>query len=94
MSFVGGLFGRGPWPGHRQNRAGQKVACDALPHAPRLVARGRGFCHDPRRSHINGQERLVVAIGIWQVFLVLVIAGLVVYGGGLRPGRPPDGAGR
>jgi hypothetical protein len=76
------------------SRAVEKPACDALPHAPRIVARCRGFCHDPRRSHINRQERLVVAIGIWQVFLVLVIAGLVVYGGGVKPGRPPDGAGR
>jgi hypothetical protein len=36
----------------------------------------------------------VVAISIWQVFLVLVIAGLVALGGGFRAGRPPDGIGR
>jgi len=35
----------------------------------------------------------VVAISIWQVFLVVVIAGLVALGGGFRPGRPPDGTG-
>jgi hypothetical protein len=76
-------------PQQHRNRA-----CDALPHAPRSVASRGGFCHDPRRSHASGQEHLVVAIGIWQVFLVLVIAGLVAFGGGFRADRPPDGTGR
>jgi hypothetical protein len=58
------------------------------------VARLGGFCHDPRRSTASGQEHFVVAISIWQVFLVAVIAGLVALGGGFRPGRPPDGSGR
>jgi hypothetical protein len=34
----------------------------------------------------------VVALSIWQVFLVLVIAGLVVLGG-LAVGRSRDGSG-
>jgi ABC-type transporter Mla maintaining outer membrane lipid asymmetry permease subunit MlaE len=40
------------------------------------------------------QERFVVAIGIWQVFLVGVIAALIAVGGGFTVGRPPDGSGR
>jgi hypothetical protein len=93
MSFIGGFFSNDSWP----SRGGTEpltCLCAMPSRMRRIVARRLGFCHDPRRSHINGQERLVVAIGIWQVFLVLVIAGLVVCGGGIRPGRPPDGAGR
>jgi hypothetical protein len=59
--------------------------------APPGVASAGGFCHDAPTE--IGQERLVVAISIWQVFLVLVIAGVVTFGGGLKPGRPPDGTG-
>ena len=40
------------------------------------------------------QERPVVAVSLWQVFLVLVIAALVALGGGFNPGHPPDGSGR
>jgi hypothetical protein len=36
----------------------------------------------------------VAALSIWQVFMVLVIAGLIVLGGGLAIGRSRDGAGR
>jgi hypothetical protein len=57
------------------------------------VARAGAFCHDPRRSR-EGNRRLVAALSIWQVFMVLVIAGLIVLGGGLAIGRSRDGAGR
>jgi len=36
----------------------------------------------------------VVAISIWQVFLVLVIAAVAGLGGGFGLRRPPDGTGR
>jgi hypothetical protein len=36
----------------------------------------------------------VVAFGVWQVFMVLVIAALVILGGGYSATRPPDGSGR
>jgi hypothetical protein len=58
---------------------------------PPGVASVGGFCHDAPIE--IGQERLVVAISIWQVFLVLVIAGVVTFGGGLKPGRPLTGPG-
>jgi hypothetical protein len=47
----------------------------------------------PARSATGLQESFVVAIGIWQVFMAVVIAVLIAAGGGFTVGRPPDGSG-